>query len=196
MKLHLVTAVVAAALFASAPSRAAVLVVGQGEPADCFQAAAAQTGGKSSSYRVGSALAHCNTALAGDLSYDDRTATLANRGILQAAAGDIDAAVADYNAALSRNPDMADVYIDRGTAMLHDARYEEARADFDHALKLGMENPHIGYFDRGEAEEASGNLLAAYRDYSRARDLAPEFKPATLELGRFHVIDRQVADGR
>jgi len=43
-------------------------------------------------------------------------------------------------------------------------------------------------------DEASGDTLAAYHDYRRAQELAPDFKPASLELARFQVV-RRVADG-
>ena len=33
-------------------------------------------------------------------------------------------------------------------------------------------------------------LVAAYHDYRRAQELAPDFKPASLELARFQVVRR------
>jgi tetratricopeptide (TPR) repeat protein len=195
MKLYF-AAVAAAALFASTSAFAAVSVAGRSESEDCFRAAAAQSRGAMSEIALGKALAHCNAALAGDMSQNDRAGTLVNRGMLQAAAGNQDAAIADYSAALARNPDMAEGYMNRGAALLRASRYQEARADFDRALELGTANAHIAYFNRGEAEEASGNLVAAYHDYRRAQEMAPNFKAASLELARFHVSDHRIAQSR
>ena len=78
--------------------------------------------------------------------------------------------------------------------MLRANRYDEARDDFDHAIALNPGNVHVAYFNRGEAQEALGNLVAAYRDYRHAQELAPDFKPAGLELARFQVNDHRIAD--
>ncbi len=78
----------------------------------------------------------------------------------------------------------------RGLVMLRTARYDEARADFTQAIELGAPNLHVAYFNRGEAEEAAGSVTAAYHDYRKAQELAPDFQPAAQELSRFTVIHR------
>jgi tetratricopeptide (TPR) repeat protein len=194
MKLYF-AAVATIALFASAPSFAAsVMSAGQPTREDCFRAS--QTTQSLSERGLRNGIAACNAALAGDLAQYDRAGTLVNRGILHAAAHNDDAAVADFNAALSRDPKLTPAYMNRGAAMLRAARYDEARSDFTRAIDLGAADLHVAYFNRGEAQEASGNLLAAYHDYRKAQELAPDFKPASLELARFQVTDRRVADIR
>ena len=194
MKLYF-AATTAIALFASAPSFAApVMSSGQATRETCFRASRAAQSMPERGLRNG--VATCNVALAGDLAQYDRAATLVNRGILQAAAHSDDAAVADFNAALARDPNLAPAYMTRGLAMLRAARYDEARADFTRAIDLGTADLHVAYFNRGEAQEAAGNLLAAYHDYRKAQELAPDFKPASLELARFQVTQRRVADIR
>jgi tetratricopeptide (TPR) repeat protein len=91
---------------------------------------------------------------------------------------------------------MAEAYIGRGLALLRAERYEAARADFDHALALGTASAHIAYFDRGVAQEKAGNITAAYHDYKQALAIAPNFKPASDELSRFHVVEKRVAANR
>ena len=118
--------------------------------------------------------------------------TLANRGTLEVAVHNDDAAVADFNAALARNPNLAPAYMSRGAVMLRTGRYDEARADFTRAIDLGAPDLHVAYFNRGEAQEASGNLVAAYHDYRKAQELAPDFTPASQELARFQVESRSV----
>ena len=193
MKLYLTAAAIA--LFAAAPSYAqSVMETGQPVREDCFRAAHAAQSLSARGLRVG--IAACNAALAGDLAQQARAGTLTNRGLLQAAAHNDDAAVADFGSALARDPNLAQAYMGRGLAMLRAARYDDARADFTRAIDLGTADLHVAYFNRGEAQEAAGNLVAAYHDYRKAQELAPDFKPASLELTRFQVTERRLADVR
>jgi tetratricopeptide (TPR) repeat protein len=192
MKLYFAAA--ATLLLASSPSYAVSLMsAGQTVQEDCFRAAQTQS---LSERQVRLGLSACNAALTGDLSQLTRAGTLVNRGILQAAAGRTDAAIADFNAGLERDPSLSAGYMNRGVALLKVGRYSEARADFDRAIDLGTADMHVAYFNRGEAQEASGNLVAAYHDYRKAQELSPGFKPAGMELARFQVTSRRVADGR
>ena len=194
MKLYFAAA--AAALLASAPAHAvSVMSAGQSVSQDC-SIAAAKSGTPLSERELNKGFAACDVALKGDLSQIGRAGTLVNRGLLQVAAGNNDAAIADFNAGLDRDPSLAAGYMNRGTALLRAQRYTEARADFDRAISLGTSDAHVAYFNRGEAQEALGNPLAAYRDYRHAQELAPDFQPAKLELTRFQVTDRRVADNR
>ena len=84
--------------------------------------------------------------------------------------------------------------MNRGALLLKTGRYAQARADFDRAIALGTADLHVAYFNRGGAQEASGNLVAAYHDYRKAQELAPDFKPASMELARFQVTSRRLAD--
>ena len=193
MKLYFAAAAIA--LLAAAPSYAqSVMETGQPVREDCFRAAKAAQSLSERGLRLG--ITACNAALAGDLGQQARAGTLVNRGTLQVAAHNDGAAVADFNAALTRDPGQAQAYMGRGLAMLRADRYDEARADFSRAIDLGTADLHVAYFNRGEAQEASGNLVAAYHDYRKAQELAPDFKPAKLELARFQVSERRVADIR
>ena len=192
MKLYFAAA--ATLLLACSPSYAAsVMSAGQTVQEDCFRAA--QAGASLTERQMHLGLAACNSALTGDMSQLARAGTLVNRGILEAAAGRTDAAVADFDAGLARDPSLSAGYMNRGAAYLKAGRYGEARADFDRAIELGTADLHVAYFNRGEAQEASGDLVAAYHDYRKAQELAPNFKPASLELARFQVTSRRVADG-
>ena len=192
MKLHHTSAFVVAGLLAAIPAHAdgAVTRIGQTSATDCFTAAAtvSRTGIALSYVVHWNALASCAEALTNKISAKDRVATLVNRGTIEAVSGDIESSLADYNAALALNPNMADTYIDRGSALMRAARYQDARADFDKALSLGPTNTYIAYFDRGMALEKSGNLTAAYADYKQAVALAPDYKPARVELSRFQSV--------
>jgi tetratricopeptide (TPR) repeat protein len=196
MRLYFAAAA-AIALFAAAPANAAsVMSAGRTIQEDCFRAAQSQARAPLPERMLGKAIAACNMALSGDLSQLARAGTLVNRGILEAAAGQSDTAVADFNEGLARDPNLTAGYMNRGSVLLHLARYDEARADFDRAIDLNAPDLHVAYFNRGEAQEASGNLVAAYHDYRKAQELEPGFKPAGQELARFQITRRRVADIR
>jgi tetratricopeptide (TPR) repeat protein len=190
MKLYFATAAVA--LLAAMPAHAApVMSVGLKPAQECALAAA-----KSDALtprQLKTALGACNDAMAGDLSHLAMASTLVNRGLVNVAAHRDDAAMSDFDAAIAQSPDLSNAYVSRGTALLRAARYDAARADFNQAIALGTGDLHIAYFNRAEAQEASGNLVAAYHDYRKAQELAPDFKPAGVELARFQVNERRVA---
>jgi tetratricopeptide (TPR) repeat protein len=139
------------------------------------------------------ALASCDAAINGHLTAKGRTAALINRGIVEAAAGKIDMAISDYNDVISRRPELASVYIDRGSALLRVSRVDEARADFDHAISLHSPDVAVAYYDRGMANEKLGNVHDAYHDYKQALSLSPNFRLAADELARFQVVSPRVA---
>ena len=189
--MKLTSAFAVAVLFGIAPAQAATAMVGDTPTVSCAKAAMAERpDARISDATRDAALATCNTALADKILQQDRTATLVNRGIILAAAGNATDALDDYIAALARDPSMANTYINRGSALLRIGRYQEARADFDRALSLGTDQQTIAYFCRGMAQEKLGALTAAYNDYKKAQSLSPDFKPANIELARFQVNSR------
>lgn len=183
----------AALVFAAAPSHAAsILSAGVSQAGSCAEAAAASARTAMPDRRLYRAIAGCTAALKGDISQVTRAATLVNRGILEAAAKRNTDAIADYTVALSLDGSLSQAYLNRGSLYLAEGRYAEARADLDRAVAMNVPNLHVAYFNRAGAEEASGNIMAAYGDYLRAQAIAPDFKPAQEELERFHV-ERRVA---
>jgi tetratricopeptide (TPR) repeat protein len=199
MKLHYASALAVAGLLCAVPARADdhVITVGNKSADDCFDAAAmvSRTGTTLTYGQRTDAMASCTAALNQKMLVKDRIATLANRGAIEAASGEVDAAIADYNSALTLNPKMADIYIDRGTALMRATRYQDAKADFDTALSLGPTSTYIAYFDRAMAQEKAGNITAAYQDYKQAALLEPNFEPARAELARFQVVTRAPNQG-
>lgn len=193
MKSYLAMSVLVFAALSTAPSFAANQTIGLNQAADCASAAQAQSHNLPVPSGRQNAIAACSMALDGMLSKSNRTATLANRGMLEAASDRSSDALADFNAALARDPSLADVYVNRGAALLRAGHYGEARSDFDHALSLKTSNAAVAYLDRGMAQEKSGDVAAAYRDYKQALQIAPDFQPAKVELARFHVASDRVA---
>ncbi len=167
------------------PAAAAVTVMGKGLAENCYQAA--EFGGD-----TGAGIEVCGRALQDQpLSVADRASTYVNRGILRARADDPDGALRDYDTGLRLQPDLAEGYVDRGAAYLLVKRYKDAIADIDKGLALNVKRPHIAYYDRAIANEALGNIRAAYEDYKKAVELAPDFALAIQQLQRFKVVRKR-----
>jgi tetratricopeptide (TPR) repeat protein len=193
MKLHYANAFVVAGLLGAMPAHAAATAPVKAPAAACFDAAQTVSlyGKALPDVANKDALSNCATALSNNkMTAKDRIATLVNRGTIEAASGDVTSSLADYDAALVLNPKMADIFINRGTALMRAARYEEARASFDEAVLLGGTNTYIAYFNRAMAEEKVGNINGASQDYKLALAMAPNYQPAKNELARLQTMPR------
>jgi tetratricopeptide (TPR) repeat protein len=169
-------------LFAGSSSQAAVTVLGNGVAHSCYEFA--EYGGNPMD-----GVQTCTFALdQTTLSVRDRAATYVNRGILRARKDDSDGALADYDRGLDIDAGLAEGYVDRGTVMIELRRYDDALTDIDKGISLGAERPQIAYYDRGIADEALGNIRAAYEDYKKASEIEPGFKLAVDQLSRFRVV--------
>ena len=61
---------------------------------------------------------------------------------------------------------------------------------FTVALERNTSRPAIAHYGRGVANEAVGNIPAAYRDFRRASELDPDWREPRLELARFRVVEQ------
>ena len=169
-------------------AQAAVTVLGNGVAHSCFEFA--EFAGNPAD-----GVATCTFALEQTtLSVKDRAATYINRGILLSRDAQTQNALADYNRGLTMDADLGEGYVDRGAIMIVLRRYDDAVADFDKGISLGANRLQIAYYDRGIADEALGNIRAAYEDYKKAAEIQPDFTLATQQLTRFRVV-RKSADG-
>ena len=98
-----------------------------------------------------------------DLLLRDRAATYTNRGIIYAANGRYDEAMADHNEALLLKPDMAKIHVNRGNVFHRIHAYDKALADYGRALELGGVAPDIIYYNR-----ALTLIRQKHRDQARA----------------------------
>lgn len=172
-----------AAMLSSGTAQAAVTVIGPGAAQLCYQAA--DTGQDPGDY-----LQYCNEALNGVLSRNDRAATFINRGVLKLLMAQVSAAQDDFNAGLAINANLGEGYVNRGATLIAQKKYAEAIVDINKGIALGSKQQHIAYFDRAMADEALGNLRAAYDDYRQALVIAPDFTLASDELKRFKVVGK------
>ncbi|HEX8263509.1 MAG TPA: tetratricopeptide repeat protein [Allosphingosinicella sp.] len=173
----------AAALLAASPAAAAVTVLGNSSARQCYEAAELRGNPSLDVIRT------CDQALRDEgLSEYDRVATLVNRGILKARMGKLDQAIIDYDAALDRDPNEAEAYLNKGFALLRLSNAaQDAKPLFDSALAKRTRRPELAYYGRAVANELSGQVRAAYEDYRQASLLSPSWKDPKADLARFSV---------
>jgi tetratricopeptide (TPR) repeat protein len=160
---------------------ASTLIIGNGEAKECSDAA---VGGKSDRH----AILACTTALEIEtLNFRDRARTYVNRGVLQMRQRQFTAARADFDQATGIDPQLGEAYVNRGATLVGEDRYREGVEQIDRGLALGVKDPEKAFFNRGLANEALGDLKAAYHDYSRAAELKPDWAAPRTELARFSV---------
>ncbi|MGD9968108.1 MAG: tetratricopeptide repeat protein [Hyphomonadaceae bacterium] len=175
-------AVIAASLIPSA--NAAVWVVGRGPAADCYVAAATDRHDRNS-------IELCDLALNYDfLIRQDRSATHVNRGVLWMRRNEDVRALADFDASVALTPEFGEAHLMRGIALVELGRHREAIDALTQAMSMNPDRPERAYYYRAAAYEEVGDARAAYADYRRAADLAPEWRPPTVELARFRVRER------
>lgn len=184
MPLAKILLVATAAAFAI-PASAGISVIGNSSARTCYLAAKAD--GPSIS-----GLKDCDRALSEEpLSHYDMVATYVNRGILRMRGGNIDKAIADFDAAIATDPNQPEAYLNKGAALLRrDGGWEAAVPLFTAALEKRTQAPAVAYLGRGMAHEMVGNLKAAYGDYHRASVADPKWDQPALELARFTVKRR------
>lgn len=171
----------AAAALMAGTAGASTLVIGSGSAQECSEAALK---GRNDSR----AILACTTALeVENLNFRDKARTYVNRGVLQLRQRQFSAARADFDEAASIDPGLGEAYVNRGATFVGEERYKEGVEQIDKGLALGVKDPEKAWFNRGLANEGLGNLTAAYKDYSRAAELKPDWAPPKTELARFTV---------
>jgi len=95
-----------------------------------------------------------------------------NRGVVAMDEGDLDAAIADFSAALELAPE-ARVFRLRGRSRFKLGDLEGARGDLSEALRLAPDDENA-YYWRARAAHADGDHDGALADFAEAIRLAPE----------------------
>ena len=118
---------------------------------------------------------------------DELGPVLSNNGVLHLIRGDYQAALTDFNAALRAGAEASSTLNDRGLAEAGLHQYQAAVDSYGQALAKATANQERIYFNRAMAQEDLGNLKAAFLDYRKANELAPNWRKAANELSRFKV---------
>lgn len=176
---------VLAALVAAcaAPASASIYVIGNGDARLCYEAA------DSPSFPTVRDVRRCDEALLnGTLTNQEIVATHVNRGILRLRRGGVEEAVSDFDRAIAIDPNQPEAYLNKGAALIRRQNPAEALNLFTVALSHNTSRPALAHYGRGVANEALGNLSAAYRDYRRASEIEPDWGEPRAELARFRVV--------
>jgi len=174
--------IAALAAACAVPASASVMVLGSSSARLCYEAA------DSPMLPQARAMRHCDEALQREaLSRYEEVATHVNRGILRLRKGQVDGAVADFDAAIAIDPNQPEAYLNKGAALIRRQNPADAVSLFTVALEHNTSRPAIAHYGRAVANEQIGNINAAYRDFRRASELAPEWREPRLELARFRV---------
>jgi tetratricopeptide (TPR) repeat protein len=168
-----------AALLATAPALAqAVTVIGDRGGAECYRAARVED-------VSASALDACTYAIeSGTLLRRDLAATHMNRGIILAARGELEAALADYREARRISPDLPESYVGEGNVRFFTGDYEAALAAYADALEHGLGPARAAHFNRGLTFEKLGLWDEAEAAYRQAAALSPGWGPPLAHLER------------
>ena len=174
-----------AALFVtvSVPALGAVTVLGSSSARMCFEAADSPMMPNMRDMR------YCDEALSQEaLSEHDTVATYVNRGILKLRRNLVDAAIADFDEAIRRDPRQPEAYLNKGAALIRLNDANTALGLFTSALEYHTRRPEIAHFGRAIAYETLGNVREAYNDYKAASELDPHWQDPQTELRRFRVV--------
>jgi tetratricopeptide (TPR) repeat protein len=180
----ILAAIVAAA---AVPAAASVVVVGSTDARMCYESA------DSPLMPLIRDIRRCDDALLGGeyLTDYEILATHVNRGILRLRRGLLDDAVADFDEAIRMDPNQPEAYLNKGAALIRRSNPQEALQLFTMALDHNTTRPAVAHYGRAVANEALGNLPAAYRDYQAASTLDPHWSAPRAELARFRVVGHE-----
>lgn len=114
------------------------------------------------------------------------------RGLAYYKKREYDAAIEDYNQAISLNPNFAEAFNNRGEAYLLKKDYKRAIAEYDQAIKLDATN-WSSFNGRGGAFNHLQQYDQALRDYSEAVRLNPKHPWPWLNRCLVYVTLNQLA---
>lgn len=164
-------------------------IMSRDDARECYLATLAES--SSLADRMG--LAACDRAANGEnVSTTLRAALLANRADIRLRMHDYAGTIADADASIGLDPELAAAYLNRGAGLIGLQRYQDALPALDKAIALSLSDRlQLAYFNRGMARENLGDIRGAYLDYKKASELDPEFEPAKEQLARFTVTVRR-----
>jgi tetratricopeptide (TPR) repeat protein len=118
---------------------------------------------------------------------DDRAGTFVNRGVVRIRDQRYPEAIKDFDIAIALKPRFGEAYANRGAARIGAHQFKEAIADLDTALSMNVLEPQKAYYNRALAYEWLDNPKAAWLDYNKALELAPDWDLVKEQLTRFTV---------
>jgi len=114
---------------------------------------------------------------------DERSQALLQRGFLREERGRLDEAVTDYGAAIAlKDYNAADALNHRAGIFLRQAKFADARRDYQTALSADGGHRPESYFGLGQIAEQEHDRLAALSLYAKAAAIDPDYTPAVERL--------------
>jgi len=174
-------------------TQAALVVLGGGYAQQCGEAAHALGSPSAMSAVTGSRigltpLEVCNKAINEEsLSSFDLAGSHNNRGVLLFAEGAQQQALEDFEQALAVVDNIGEIHVNRGLTLSALGRWADSIPSFDRGIELQAPDLARAHMNRAIAHEELGNAGAAYYDYLKASELAPEWDEPKLQLQRFSV---------
>ena len=154
-------------------------VLGSTNASSCY----AESNHPSSSYGI----KYCTRAIEQDqLPKRDLAATYNNRGIIYAAQGQLQKAMADHNRAAELAPRMGKVYLNRGNVHHRFKDYSQALSDYDQAQTLGRVPLDVLHYNRALSLIALKRLPAARDSLQKALGA----NPGVLTLSIQNILAR------
>lgn len=133
--------------------------------------------------RYGEAIAALSSALASKaLSDADTARALFDRGLAYDGLGNMRATLADYSAALQRDPSLTAALSNRADTYRRAGHIDEAKRDYWAALKAPAGAREYPYLGLGQIALQEGDTAAARRYFQQALAANPNFAPAAKSL--------------
>ncbi len=171
-----------AAATPQAARASAITVLGSSAAHECFLNASTRSGSVAS-------LENCRKALqAADLTTKDHAATLVNMGIILNALARVDEAMAAFDEALARSPQLPEAVLSRGNSHFLRKDYDSAIDDYELSLQYGVKDEAAAHFNHGLAHGKKKNFKQAATSYQRALQLNPDFRRAQVRLDRLRSM--------
>jgi tetratricopeptide (TPR) repeat protein len=160
-------------LLCAGPALAQISVIGNSHARACYIEASAD----------GANSRPCNDALAaGMLVGRNLAATYVNRAVVLTNAGKMAGALRDLVRAETLRPELGEIYASRGNIFFYQSNYEEALAEHNRGIEVGMKKLYAAHYNRGLALEQLGRIEEAKDAYRQSIALAPEFSLAKGRL--------------
>jgi tetratricopeptide (TPR) repeat protein len=126
----------------------------------------------------------------GELSGETLAKVHVNRAAIYVAGGQLDAAIADYDAAIRAKPDFAFAFTGRCSAHIREQLYDQAIADCDRAVALEP-GYLVAYFNRGIALYYKNQIDRAAADFTKAIEIDPNYALAYSFRCHIYVVEAE-----
>ena len=117
-----------------------------------------------------------------------------NRSNTRRLLSDDQGAMLDLDRAILLQPNVADLYINRGAILFKYGEFDRALFDFEFALRFEANNPLV-YLNKGKAELRINNSDDAIFDFKKAIELNQEYGEAYYWLGLAELALENRTDG-